>query len=322
MPPSKNSKNKIVILSFTLFLIFAPYSIYAQKLSKEQQISDLKNYIGKLKKKHIGLYRYTPKKEMNNFLDSIVHSVSNPCTKKEFYKTIRRINAKIRCGHTVVNYPHETIYHKASFIPLNLISIDNKFYISKNKIPIFSIEYKQIISIDDVNIDTIVTKIKEHLRADGYIETGKNIEIKDFFWQHYAELIDTKPYHKVVVFDTIGKTDTLNIKSLSLNDLIEYKLLNKNDSFVKFYSDSLNNYTYLGISSFLGKYKTFKKKLKHIFSKIHKRKTENLVIDLRGNHGGYSKNSYLLLSYLIRDKIEVPGKSIFSYGRGFIFCDF
>ncbi len=291
---------RLVILSFLSLTI----SANAQELSKEEQISDLKYYIKKLKKEHIGLYRYTPEKEMNTFLDSVVNSVLDSCTHKEFYKTIRRINARIRCGHTVVNYSDKMI-HKEVFIPFNLFSVDNRFYIHKNKTrPYLPIKHKQLISIDNISIDTIIHNMKGYLRADGYIETGKNVELTDFFWQNYAQLIDTNPHHKVVLLDSIGKFDTLTIKSLNINDLMRAN--RKNSDYVKFYIDATNNYTYIGVSSFFVKYKLFKRRLKDIFSKINEGKIENLVIDLRGNHGGYSKNSYLLLSYLIHEKLEVP----------------
>lgn len=74
------------------------------------------------------------------------------------------------------------MYSKKSFIPFNLISINNKFYVYKNRtLPYLLIEHKQIISINDVKIDAIINKLKDFLRADGYIETGKNVEMM-LFW--------------------------------------------------------------------------------------------------------------------------------------------
>ncbi len=297
---------------FLMLLVSLTNYVSAQKLSKQEQIADLKNYVKVLKKKHIGLYRYTPKKEMNTFLDSIVCSVSDSCTHGKFYKRICKINARIRCGHTKVEYPDDIMFSKESFIPFNLFSIGNKFYIYKNKtFPYLPIESKQLISINDILIDSIVNKIKEYLPADGYIETGKNIQIKEFFWRNYAQFIDKNSYHKVVILDSIGKFDTLNIKSLKIKDLIRDDLRNKNrenNNFIKFHIDSTNNYAYVGVNSFLIKEKIFKRRLKNVFSKINEKKTQNLVIDLRGNGGGYTNNSNLLLSYLIRDKVNVPLK--------------
>lgn len=167
---------------FLMQLMSLTNYISAQELSKQEQIADLKNYMKVLKKKHIGLYRYTSTKGMNIFLDSLVYSVSDSCIHKEFYKRVCKINARIRCGHTKVKYPDDIMFSKESFMPFNLFSIGNKFYVYKNKtFPYLPIESKQLISIDDVLIDSIINKIKEYLPADGYIETGKNIQIKEFF---------------------------------------------------------------------------------------------------------------------------------------------
>lgn len=65
---------------FLILLVSLTNYVTAQKLSKEEQISDLKYYVKELKKSHVGLYRYTSKKEMNVFLDSIVKSISDSCT--------------------------------------------------------------------------------------------------------------------------------------------------------------------------------------------------------------------------------------------------
>lgn len=296
-----------------LLLAFNISQINAQeiKLSKQEQISDLSNYMEVLKNKHIGLYRYSSKKEIEETYNNLVESIIDSNTQVEFYKTVCKLNAEIKCGHTIVNHPHNIIKSQA-LLPFTLFYVENKFYVQYDKtVPCKHIKHKQVISIDDKKIDLIIDNIKDYYSPDGYIETRKNIFTLNLFPIYFARLIDTNSTHEIVFLDSIGKYDTLVVKSISYNNLIGNKF-SKNEEkkveLVKYYTDSISNYTYLGLNTFYIKPDTFKTIIDSLFLVINKDNPENLVIDLRGNTGGKIKNEYLLMSYLINNRLKVPLK--------------
>lgn len=285
------------------------------KLSPQQQISDIENYYQVLQKRHIGLYRYTSKKEFDTYIDKLIENISDSCHQNEFYKTICELNTQICCGHTKTIFPDSTLMSKVSFIPFSLFCSDSNYFVNTNKTkPYLPIDKKQVISINNIAIDSIVKEIQKYYSADGNIESRKNIFTMNIFPIYYAWFIDDQPLHQIVFCDSLGLLDTLTVNSLN------YEILTKRpddekeqieDVLVEHYKDTVNDFTYLGIKSFYPKPESFIPYVDSVFQEISKSPSDNLIIDLRLNNGGKIENEYHLLSYLINKKLNAPYKRYF-----------
>lgn len=129
-----------------------------------------------LEEAHPGLYWYTSKEEMDRSFDSGRSLITSKMSDIDFFKLITPLIAKIKCVHTNIFPSKETA--KISFDSIKCFAANVKFigrkaYISedfsKGSIP-GGIE---ILSINQVPLQTIVGKMFSLLPADGYNETYK-----------------------------------------------------------------------------------------------------------------------------------------------------
>jgi len=58
-----------------------------------------------LEEGHSGIYRYTPKAELDSAFDDAAKRLDRPMTPLEFYRVLAPVVARIKCGHTSVNPP-------------------------------------------------------------------------------------------------------------------------------------------------------------------------------------------------------------------------
>jgi len=282
------------------------------KLSPKQQKNDIENYYEELQKRHIGLYRYTCKEEFNKYVDNLIENISDSCSQYEFYKTISKLNAQIRCGHTKTAFPDSTLMSRESFIPFSLYYCDSAYFVSSNKtFPYLTIDHKQVVSVNNIPIESIVKELGEYYCADGYIESRRDVFIMNVFPLYYAWYIDFHHSHQIVFCDSSGLPDTLIVNSVNYETLIRTTDEAKEkgeDKIVEYYKNTVEGFIYLGIESFYPKPEVFIPCLDSIFEEIRKSPEDNLIIDLRFNTGGKIKNEYHLLSYLINKKTKVPFK--------------
>ncbi|PKP47298.1 MAG: hypothetical protein CVT95_05835 [Bacteroidetes bacterium HGW-Bacteroidetes-12] len=273
-------------------------------LSKKELRSDYKKYISITTKKHAGVYRYNTKKYFKNFTDSIRETITDSMSVYGFYKILSLTNAKLGCGHSSIELPDIWLKNEI-FPPISLYSCQEKYYIWHDlTTDRLDIENKEVLAINKIPIDTIITEIEKYIQADGFIQISKKRYSEKLFPIYFAKYYARNKENTITLKDENENEHSITLQSQKFISLSETSQARYPISSNKIYASNEDDYFYLKINSFFIDTIEFKNKIDSIFQIIEKDKPQNLVLDLRGNTGGKIVNEYYLLSYLIEDEIE------------------
>jgi hypothetical protein len=97
-----------IALKRLLLLLLIPVVCAAQSgdtlqhftLTAAQARSDFQLYRRLLQETHPGLYRYTPKEKMQQYLDSVEATFIEPIEFYKYHRVLALVNANIRCAHS------------------------------------------------------------------------------------------------------------------------------------------------------------------------------------------------------------------------------
>jgi hypothetical protein len=292
---------------FNLLFVLLTLSIssYSQ-ISKENLLSDYDFLVNELKAYHQGLYQYVDKNTVDQKIDSIRNTIES-ADKIEFFKKVNALIALTNEGHSGARLPFWTqtkFGMSNSFIPIK-IEFSNKkailvSYFGKEN-P--GVEFgDQILSINGVSIQDIMTTLKPYVATDGFNETSFYQWVGMDFPLYYAVA-----FGKSESFDIeVKKHNSQDIESFTIEARSALKLKdNKNtlntvkrhNSFLyRTISDSIG---YLCVPNFYG-YKDFEEFYLNSFKSIRNDKIKHLIIDIQENVGGVEGNENLLASYLFQ----------------------
>jgi len=263
---------------------------------------------GALEDFHAGLYRYTPKNEMDSIFDSVYLSLNTKMDELSYFRKLASIISNIHCDHLWILPSDSTtkIIWQGTFLPLEVKMIEGRAYCFQN-FSDDSLVLKpgyQILKINGITIDSLIEFSNSKLPGDGFIETEKIRELERHFLDVYAFHIGQPDRYRIEYLDEdkiLCKTD---IKALSYKDIKNKKksyesITSKGNLRLKFL-DSLT--AILKVKGFgdwkLDKKKVkFEKELKKTFFKIDSSKITNLIIDVRDNDGGDDDLGLNLFSY-------------------------
>ncbi len=300
-----------------ILLLLISTGCYAQpKEFDNSQVAEDINYLrSELETFHPGLYRYTSKKQMDQFFEEAATS-SDGLQGTELYARITFLLSQVKCGHTRTSMPDQLRNaHRTDnrFLPFHIQLLGNEPYVSASldeKLPVGS----KITAIDGKSYGEIEQVIFGHMASDGFIETGKRRLINWLFPFYYQLYVDGSNASVEVDFRTKGEQRRVTLNRALDTEIEPLSGYQNRDAELRL--DHLSDYSYMRISTFgqqslssAGlKYERF---LKQSFKELKSKVVENLVLDLRGNGGGRDNYGALLVSYLLPrefgyfDNIEV-----------------
>ena len=310
---------KVTLFVLVTFLVSFQFS-YAQglenlpKIKKEKLLNDLDLLYQGLDKFHSGMYWYTPKDSVDMAFKEAENKITTDLNVFEFYKLIAPLVGLSREDHTDIYLPKSVkvkMNSEIRFFPFTVVFLGKRMYCVKNgsDFQSYSIEGKEIESINGESPVNIVDKIGDLLISDGFIKAVKYSDLEGFgfsrnYLYYYGEVqqfeIKFKDIKEPIITKSLITADIKNhlkqkskgVKNTKEKDLLEYKILN-------------NSTAYLGIHSFSNsdikdesKEKNLKTFLKNSFESIESNKIKTLIIDVSKNGGGSEGNESLLYSYL------------------------
>jgi ketosteroid isomerase-like protein len=286
-----------------------------------------------LEEAHPGMYRYTPKSEMDLLFRDLLNRIDREMTEIDFFRLVAPAVEKIHCVHTELSpslHYQNSMNEKDLFFPFDLKFISGNAHVLRNFNPECRIpEGSEIVSIENEPMPQIIETLFTMLPSDGKNTTCKYRILDRHFPEKY--------------FLCIGQPDSFTV---------EYRLSERNErasiavpgvtlaainslrpSFGEFYSDCLNlrildesQTAILTIKTFVPKiiansgydYYAF---LASSFEELKERNVRNLIVDLRWNDGGESFYCIELLSYLI-DKPFRFLKSVYAENVRYSFLEY
>lgn len=301
-----------------VILLLIGHSIFAQdKIESNKLLKDYDFLIENMDA-HPAIYRQTSKEEFDLLIEANRQLLTKAMSVEEFYKIISFTLAKIKDGHTAAILPRFWLKdkHKQNGVfPYEVhVTDDNKCYIIKclkkeGKIPVGA----EILAIDNIPIDQFINKIDSIISYER-IEFRNYIIGYDFETYLYLFLgkVDGVKIDYKYLNEESATINNIPIKNWKNNrDIEDKRIENLLDNGVPYEFEALGDsigllHIYAFSTDNLKKYKEF---LRKMFRKIHKDGIHSLIIDLRGNLGGWPKVSSELLHYISDDHFKTMAYS-------------
>jgi hypothetical protein len=293
----------------------------------------------KFEKIHPGMYYYTNREAYNQVYDSLYNAATQPMSYMDAMKHIAPLVINMKDGHTSFGHRKGFASKKTKAFPFVIRKLQGRFYIAYNYSNDSTIiRSAEIFTINDEQIDQIIKKTRTLVSADRDNESSRDYYATNYFstyfFKYYGETDSVKITFKLPQKDSLITKKVANLtnaqamgafakrykKQFGRNNL-GYKIL-----------DSTKHIALMDVTEFSMKkgwwdmsQKKFKQTLKNNFTKIKKDKITHLIIDFRGNGGGFIPNISRFLSYLaprdftLVDTLMFKKKAYFSIFKPYYF---
>lgn len=311
---------KSTFLALVLCLVsgfLLPTSLVSQKTIKPKKLKkDLKELV-KVIEGHPDPYRVIPEESMNMVIAHIEKQIENPMTVEEFYKLTSSLVALIKDGHSSLRMPRNWLKNKRKehgVFPYEVhLSNDDKLYILKHYGGDKSIAGgTEILGINGISVDSFITVIDPwisyeiprfrnviiEISIETYFNlvfgTSKDVSLK-LAGHDEDYVVQNLPYKGFK--DIYKEHEEQREKNIRNGRPYEYTKLNDDVGLLNIYSFSVPD---------IDKYDLF---LRKTFKKIISDDIKSLILDVRGNFGGYPLVSSKLIHHLTDKPFKIMERS-------------
>jgi hypothetical protein len=248
----------------------------------------------------------------NAFL-SANESAADSLSYMDFVRVVARVFNAVSCGHSGLSHHPDYYYYRQEnmlFFPLDIYTIDDRYFIKST----FSFDmrprpYDEILSLNGQTPAEISKILQQHMALDGMSAADGTALVQSYFTMAYSNFLDNPSLFNITLKSYgSGRESTFDFKPLHLISL-DANRTKRNKGKVtpkplQFEIDKANNAAVYTIKSFnnqtLAKNdQEFYAFTDSIFGDINTQGIGNLIIDLRGNMGGWTANGAHLFSYFI-----------------------
>ena len=276
------------------------YIHYPVVFSKQKLQEDYLQFRNILESTHPALYDYAPKVSLDSIFDKNFDKIDSELDFRTFLILMTEVISNVGCGHSSHCIPNKywSVAPEKLF-PLQLTGANNKIIVRGSYSDVISVPVgSEIIAINGQPVDLVLNRLMLLTSADGFnpsyrhTKSIKNFSVKyslafGFFDSYVVEYRESgnKQFKKEIV-QPVAKAmiDKSKHKARELSFQIEEK----------------TQTGVLTINSFgyYGEVDMFQSFVDSVFSDIRQNKTENLILDLRGNSGGDPFCAAYLWAYL------------------------
>ena len=313
--------NTLLKFTFLLFLIISSPILAQDSLvfQPEQMQKDLIKFKTALIKTHPGVYEFQSQEEFERFTNQLLLETSKPLEAKAFFNVVLKLIAKIHDGHTGVYSigPLSESFKQHKRLPFQVFIKNQRIYIVRNMSDQSIPDGSEIISIDNVLSNEIISKMLQHYSADGLttsaIEHYLGVSYLSFN-RTYPIVYDAKSTYAITYKDYVTREiKTKTIASLSKEDYLKTELERYNSNSKKFKEKAFDfkineneKYAHIQITrffkdSFQEPESTYPDFYKKCFKVIEEKNIKTLIVDLRDNDGGKLSNAAYLLRYFVKE---------------------
>lgn len=324
-------KTKLVlfVICFPLFCSGQTDTLQQFKLTPDQARSDFRLYRRLLQETHPGLYRYTPKEQMQRFLDSVDASFIKPIAFYDYQRLLALVNANIRCAHSSA-LPSADIWgylRSIKILPIFIQPVQNTYVILFSGTSDASLQPGwELTHINGRPMDSIASILRKHFWSDGYNEIAKNQVVQGSTFCLFYYLIIEQPEKFRLSFKTVSGEErevTVAAQRLQQNEA-NFKKNPVNKKMVSYYGKKKKTWhvlfpkdvkktAILQVYGFGGKNQNdgdqaraaMKSFMDKAMKNISRRGITNLIVDVRGNSGGWDTQGVELFTYLMKSDSPV-----------------
>lgn len=270
--------------------------LYTALLSKDMS-RDLFQLKETILKTHPAPFFYRSDSLFNAAYDEAVRLVQKPKTVLEFAQVINGFTSVIEDSHTALN-PRELLRldsKKRKISPFHLKEIGEKFYLSKilnDAIPLGV----EVLAVNKQSINELYDLTETLAPSEGPAKSARKelIEIMMGLVFNLFNKMPTDPVNITYVY--AGDTLIDVAPSIKLNRYFGRNSWYKKNDIEYRLSDSV---AYLGLKSFESRReRKYKRVINSFFKKLERKGISNVILDVRGNRGGYVLLLEHVLSYI------------------------
>lgn len=257
---------------------------------------------------------YTDQEALKTLIDQQYSALKDGMTVIDFYQILAPVVSELRCGHTGIYLSSDDFDRyltSSKYLPFNLYWTGKQAVVSETgDVPGLTVG-AEVLRINDVPIEKVLTGMLENLSADGENLTLKMRAINDGFRYYYA--IDNNPYDSLSITykptpDASPITEMVTLKTQSeliaanrsiWGQMMTYGFSNQ----TRFEAD----YAVLRMASFypdggetVTSYNAF---IDTFFQEVAEKTIDTIIIDVRNNFGGDPNVAAHLFSYLEKEPV-------------------
>ena len=265
------------------------------------------------------LYRYHSKQQIDSLFNVKICELKESSHYLDFIRNTAQILSYISCGHS--GWSHNPNYHdyrkdSMLFFPLKIKSIGTKYFVNQNGSLDNQISVgDELLKINGLTPDQINEVLKSHMAKDGASGYSGRIGISRYFTMAYSNFIaNPDTFELICRSNNSNKEYTVHLASLKKGQIdsnIEQKYGNNQTSEkpLKLSFKANTSTAIYSIQSFRNEHiNSFKQNFMaftdSVFQILGEKEIQNLIIDLRGNTGGWTANGKHLFSYFIADSLN------------------
>lgn len=275
--------------------------------------ADLKVLWDVLEEGHGGFDRYTPVATLKKSFETVEKGLAGPLTEFEFYTRLLPLIAEIKDGHTQLALSAAgalSLDTRPVFFPFGLRFLKDKVYLFRNLSPDASVkDGAELLAIDGKAVGDIVAALLPLVPSDAGIRTAKlrRLEYPSTFGRLLALKFGDQGSFRVRFRQIAsGEMRDIAVPAITATDIA--RLLRERYPRTS-ETRPTHDLAFRGPTALLTvrqfgddpdktrpRYPEF---LEAAFRTIRERRTEGLVIDLRGNGGGRDEYAKLLFAYVM-----------------------
>jgi len=270
---------------------------------------DLKVLREALEEGHPGIYRFTPKAEMDRVFRDAGKRLNHPLTALDFYRLLAPVVARVKCGHTSLlpARANDDSLADEPLIPLEVAILNGKVYIARDLSAGGGLDGAEIASINGVAIGRILAPMLAVTHGDGDSATAGPYQLshrQGFARNLYLIAGQRSPFHIRYVKDgRTAETSLAGLPSKIIRDVehirYEDRPAHGNATWRILQSGSTGVLT---IASFSGEAEDgtpLAVFFERAFTEIRDKHVSRLILDVRDNGGGEDKLGRILFSYFV-----------------------
>lgn len=316
-----------VIFASASALFAAPANDTSPLLTASQLQSDFFVLKRAYEELHPGLYRYNSRAQMEANFKALEAELNHDLTLQQAYVAFSIFLAKIKCGHSYPNFYNQpkavanALFKGQDKVPFYFRWINRRMIITKNSSEDVRLRAgTEVLAINGVPAKKILEQLMTIARADGsndakrvnYLEVSgeNNYEAFDVYFPMLFPQTSNRFELRVKEFVAV-KPKTLTVQALTYEQRLapiktevegrrggseqvwDFKFLDERTAYLRMPTWALFNSKW-----------DWKQFLENSFDELARKKTANLIIDLRGNEGGLSVGD-VVLSRLIKQDLRL-----------------
>jgi hypothetical protein len=267
-----------------------------------------------LEEGHPGLYRFTPKAELDRAWDAAGRQLASPMDAWQFYRVLAPVIAAIRCGHTRIELP-DTLYKELNstrlLLPLQMRVLDGRVWVARDlSTSDARLEGDELTRVNGVAAAELLAAIERAIPCDGFGTTLPPQTLRGFRFSGMLERVfGFDGEYKLEVRPASGSREQLTLAGGTVPDLSarlakrhpEDSAAHPNGEFELLDGGAIARLrlNHFGGTADDSANTELRPWFQHAFDTLHERGTKVLILDLRDNGGGEDALGRILFSYLV-----------------------